>query len=148
VSILTAIVFEILEQITDRSYPTATVQFSTMLAYQAFAVARWGRTIGKGIFELEVVDIVTTKRPSVARSVRRALAMFGIPTLLFVVYVPLDLAELRIPDQVWAAITALWVAFGVFTLLYASARVAGKRALWDKVAGTMVRYRTTRTAAN
>ena len=40
-----------------------------------------------------------------------------------------------------------YVVCGAALLLYASARITGKRAVWDRVTGKMVRYRTTRPAS-
>ena len=147
VTVALQIVFALIRLFTKQSFHDTPIQFTAMIAYSALVTARWGRTIGKATFELEVVDVHTTQRPSLARSLRRALAMFGVPTVLTWINVPLDWGELHVPDQAWSAIIIVWVAIGVLTLFYASARVSGKRSIWDKFGGTMVRYRTTRTAA-
>jgi uncharacterized RDD family membrane protein YckC/tRNA A-37 threonylcarbamoyl transferase component Bud32 len=125
------------------------LQFVVMTAYFGFAHARWGRTIGKAIFELEVVDVVTTRKPSLAVSLRRAIIMFAIPIILGVLEIAVDVLtdDREVPDVISAGLTTLLAVLGGLALLYASARVSGKRAPWDRWCGTMVRYRTTRTAA-
>jgi hypothetical protein len=73
--------------------------------------------------------------------------MFGIPTLAVCLYASLDMLSLELPQVIAGSAVAIYGALGVLALFYASARTAGKRPLWDLIAGTMVRYRTTRTAA-
>jgi hypothetical protein len=147
VSIVVALFFAALERITGQAFHDDAVQFTLLLAYQAFATARWGRTIGKAIFELEVVDVTTTRRPSLARSTRRALAMFGLPALVTWINVPLEYLGLEPPSDLPGISVVAYGVIGFLALLYASARTAGKRTVWDRIGGTMVRYRTTRTAA-
>ena len=132
---------------TSQELADGPIQFSLMIAYEAFATARWGRTIGKGIFELEVVDVETTRTPSLARSTRRSLVMLGVPTLAMWLNVPLSYVDLELTNFIAGLFIAGYAAIGFLLLFYASARVAGKRPVWDRIAGTMVRYRTTRTAA-
>ena len=91
--------------------------------------------------------MITTKTPTLARSTRRALALFGVPTLALWANVPLDYIDRRISGTVTGVVVGAYLALGVMQLLYASTRIAGKRSLWDRFGGTMVRYRTTRTAA-
>ncbi|HLL22491.1 MAG TPA: protein kinase [Kofleriaceae bacterium] len=148
VGVLVGIVSSIFEAFTGIEYEGTPVVFSALIAYQSLAIARWGQTIGKAIFELEVVDIVSMRRPTLAASTRRALALLGPVTLLAWVLVPVEALELGLAKSILAAIVGVLCAAAVIILFHASARVAGKRAVWDKIAGTMVRYRTTRTAAN
>jgi hypothetical protein len=133
--------------VTDQELPDGLLQFSLFAVYLAVATARWGRTAGKAIFELEVVDIATTQRPSLARTTRRTLVMLGLPTLVAWISAPLDWFDRELPNWLSGAAIGGYIALGVLLLFYASARTAGKRPPWDRIAGTMVRYRTTRTAA-
>ena len=125
-----------------------------MLAlYQAVTTARWGRSPGKAVIELEVVDVNTADRPSFARALRRSLALYGPLIVLTWVSVGFTVAgiepgvEFPILKIVLAVAFTVFLVGGVIALLYASARGSGKRAVWDRVAGTMVRYRTTRAAS-
>ncbi len=116
-------------------------------AYQALAVARWGRTAGKAVFELEVVDITTLARPSRRVAIRRALALAGVPALASWTHEALRLAGLTRASELAGAVSILAILLGGCLLLHASLRVAGKRAVWDRLSGTMVRYRTHRSGA-
>ena len=120
------------------------VMLPAFAAYQALTIARWGRTAGKALLELEVVDVDTARRPSLASASRRALATYGPPWLALWTNDVFALAGIRLPNDASALLTAGLGAFAILALLYASARRAGKRAFWDRVAGTMVRYRTSR----
>jgi len=121
-----------------------TIQLPVFAAYQAIAIARWGRTFGKAVFELEVVDVGTTERPSLARATRRAIVMWGPPWLVLFTNDAFALVGIELARDVSALLAALLFATGILVLLHASARVAGKRAVWDRIAGTMVRYRMSR----
>jgi eukaryotic-like serine/threonine-protein kinase len=112
--------------------------------YTTLAIGRWGTTAGKALFELEVVSVTTSQRPTWKQAVRRQLLIgiwpisfafadqavehFGLP-------LPADLFDIL----VIAAVVAIALSF-----IHASLRVPGKRTPWDRLAGTMVRYRTTR----
>jgi hypothetical protein len=45
------------------------------------------------------------------------------------------------PTDIGALVMLGWALLCIVSLLYASARVHGKRAAWDRWANTMVRYR-------
>jgi hypothetical protein len=118
--------------------------FLVLAAYQTLALARWGRTAGKAIFELEVVDVRTLARPSRATALRRALAMLGLPALVVWAADALrSIGEDTAGNSV-AAATLVLVPLALLLLIHASLRVAGKRAPWDRLSGTLVRYRTPR----
>jgi hypothetical protein len=116
-----------------------------LFVYSTLAIARWKTTLGKAMMELEVVDIATGERPSLARAGRRALAIVAIPTALPWLGRALDTAGVRYVRELSAILAGIWVAFCVVNLAYAAARISGKRTIWDRIAGTMVRYRTRRT---
>jgi len=122
-----------------------TIQIPAFAAYQALAIARWGRTFGKALLELEVVDVETSARPALGNATRRALVMCGPPWLALWTNDAFALFGIEIARDISALLTGLLATAGILALLYASARVAGKRAVWDRIAGTMVRYRTSRT---
>ena len=124
------------------------VWFTVLALYLVLATARWGRTAGKAIFELEVVDVTTTERPRFRVALRRTLAMFGLPVVAMWTLLAADhLLATPIVGRIAVALIVFSIVTGVLLLFYASARVAAKRAWWDRYAGTIVRYRTTRTAA-
>jgi hypothetical protein len=145
--ILAALVGILVENIAGSEVYDEWALFASALAYHALLVRRWGRTIGKGIFELEVVDVDTLGRPSLARSTRRALVLYGFPIVAMMTLSGFAIAELELPMQITLVAFAVFVVSCIVLLGWASFRVAGKRALWDKWSGTMVRYRTARTAA-
>ena len=118
--------------------------FLVLAAYQTLALARWGRTAGKAIFELEVVDVRTLARPSRATALRRALAMLGLPALAVWAADALRSIGAATAGNTVAAVILVLVPLALLSLIHASLRVVGKRAPWDRLSGTMVRYRTPR----
>lgn len=111
-----------------------------MLAlYHAVATRRWGTTIGKALFELEVVTIATATRPPWGLAVRRALLLFALPILAEPLQIVLGSADLI--DDLGDIIQVGGMATVVVLLLHASLRMPGKRAPWDRGSRTMVRYR-------
>ena len=103
----------------------------------AVAIARWGTTAGKALLELEVVSVATSQRPTWKQAVLRECALAIAP-------VTLAWAELlpNAPKGLFSSLS--WIAVGILLLelLHSSLRVPGKRAIWDRASGTMVRYRT------
>jgi len=114
--------------------------FPLLALYQAFALRRWGTTIGKALFELEVVTTDTGTRPSTVTAVRRSLVLCALPILGAVLSIVTAVFELGATD-----IGGLVAGSSIFLLagllLHASLRTPGKRAPWDRYAGTVVRYR-------
>jgi hypothetical protein len=112
------------------------------LGYGTIAIGRWGTTGGKALFELELVTHATGLRPSWRRAALRELALVGPPVVGSLLWRTLGVAGapgwlqtgLRWLEAVYwiAAACALW---------HAAMRVPGKRAPWDRIAGTIVRYR-------
>ena len=110
--------------------------------YATILTARWGTTLGKALFELQVVEVETNARPSWRIAARRAAATLAFPIVLAV------LAELvrylhgpTILRQLVSALTILWFPLCAALLARAALRVPGKRAPWDLASGTVVRYR-------
>ena len=110
---------------------------------QALAVWRWGTTLGKALFELEIVDVETARRPTLRRALVRSLVLYGPVTAtdwLNVAARQLDVT----PMFVFSLLVAIAYVGGILALVHASLRVPGKRTPWDRIAGTMVRYRAAR----
>ncbi len=116
--------------------------FVALALVQAAGVARYGTTLGKALFELEVVG-VDGSRPTVAQSLRRALGLCGF--LIATSLLEWALAYFELPGRRPAEIL---LVFGIVVLggmlAWASLRTPGKRAAWDQLAGTIVRYRAQR----
>ena len=117
-------------------------------AYAVLTIGRWGTTAGMALFELEVVSVATGGRPSwrqaLAREATRMAAPIGLTAAARLA------AFLEAPDVVaWIldALATFSVPVLVLLLLHAALEVPGKRAPWDRVSGTMARYRTTRRGA-
>ncbi|MEO8549963.1 MAG: protein kinase [Kofleriaceae bacterium] len=106
--------------------------------YATVLLARFGTTPGKALLELEVVGIHDGRKPSLTRAFVREVTMFG-PTMLLSAlghYVAFGFDT----DIIVLAVFVLTV----LSLFVAAWRVPGKRAPWDRVAGTQVRYRVPR----
>jgi hypothetical protein len=99
-----------------------------------------GRTPGKAMLDLETVDARTGAPPRVSTIAIRTLAIGAIPAagaMLGAGSAPV-VGRLGIGD-----VTALLgIAIVVVLLVAASRWSANRRAVWDLVAGTMVRYRS------
>jgi hypothetical protein len=113
---------------------------------QLLAMARWRTTPGKALFELEVVQIGSGSRWRAA-----ALRIFVLYAGVVVV-AAIDIAQ-AVTDTVAGNVVVVIlevalraVAYGwpFVALIHAAMRVPGKRPPWDRVAGTIVRYRTGR----
>jgi hypothetical protein len=57
------------------------------------------------------------------------------------------LAHIDVPHDLFGILGAVSGIVMCLMLLHAALRVPGKRAPWDRAAGTVVRYRTTRGSA-
>ena len=124
-------------------------RFGFVLAagYRAFAIARWGTTAGKALLELEVVSFATSRRPALAQALRRELILFSFPVVFSWADYIVETVPLVIPEELFDVFVAISFVTFMVLLLHASLRVPGKRAVWDRAAGTMVRYRTGRGSA-
>ncbi|NVB85180.1 MAG: protein kinase [Kofleriaceae bacterium] len=126
----------------DRTIPVDSIGMTLLAVAQSLLFARFGTTGGYALFELEVANIETGKRPTLAQALRRTAFVFG-PILLFGWLDDL-LGALAVPDVIE---TANSVVFGVVCTLnivhlaYSSLRTPGKRTWWDRRARTIVRYR-------
>ncbi len=113
--------------------------FLALALYHVIATRRWGTTIGKSLFELEVVTIATATRPPWGLAVRRSLLLFALPILGGVVQAVLSSLDLR--DDIGEVILVVGMVVVGLLLVHASLNMPGKRTPWDRGSRTMVRYR-------
>jgi uncharacterized RDD family membrane protein YckC/predicted Ser/Thr protein kinase len=117
--------------------------FLVYVLYAIVLVARNGRTPGYWLFELEVVDAASGKKPSLARSAMRVVLPLALPVLG-------SLIEYLFPHRV-GSLTDVLVIGGCLippiALIWASLRSLNKQTIWDRVSHTLVRYRTRRSNA-
>jgi tRNA A-37 threonylcarbamoyl transferase component Bud32 len=119
-----------------------TTALPLLAAVELLGIALRGHTPGMAILELEVVDVVTHRRPSWGRAIVRELGIFGLP--LGAVYGDMALEHLAGVRNAGAVLIFGSILAGVAALAFAALRTTGKRALWDRLGGTMVRYRSQR----
>jgi hypothetical protein len=92
------------------------------------------------------VGVATLERPARAAALRRTLAMLGLPSLALWASGALQSLGLAEAGEIAEGVAAFaLIPLGIFALAHASLRIAGKRAPWDRLSGTMVRYRTPRS---
>jgi hypothetical protein len=97
------------------------------------------------LFELEVVALSTGQRPTWKQSFLRMMGLVGIPAVVaWTVELVHELTDL-FPNDLADLFTLGWFVLATLALLHAAARVQAKRSPWDRIAGTMVRYRAPRT---
>jgi hypothetical protein len=107
--------------------------------YAAILIGWKGTTAGKALFELEVISQTTGKKPTWGQALLRE-ALLIVPTVTLYI----SATYIKLPYN------ALGLASGVYTLLIfvnllvAAWRGPGKRAMWDRLSHTQVRYRPTR----
>jgi uncharacterized RDD family membrane protein YckC len=109
-------------------------------------VARTGRTPGKWLFELEVVDTATGQRPSLRRAAIRTVVPVALPLAVEIGKWALRISGHK-SGEVAEIVELVAGSAPPFALLWASLRSHSKRTIWDRLSGTMVRYRTRRTTA-
>jgi eukaryotic-like serine/threonine-protein kinase len=109
--------------------------YVTVFACSVLSITLFGTTPGKALFELQVVAIADGSKPTLTQAFVRQLTMYG-PTML----VSWATTQWR-----WDGIYAFGLAVVTVIVLFVSGlRVAGKRAPWDRISGTQVRYRAQR----
>ena len=118
------------------------VVYALFALYVIGCQTRWGRTLGAALFELEVVDIRTARKPNLATAIRRFAYLFTLPTIT-------GFSRFVLPHQgkamhIVQGVEALWFVLLFMNLNYAVHRTAGKRTWWDRRSHTMVRYRMKR----
>jgi uncharacterized RDD family membrane protein YckC len=144
-SLITAIIVLPVRAIFTRSFDGNLGPF-ILLCYALYAtalIARNSRTPGQWLFELEVVDARSGKKPTLGRSAIRV----GLPVAL-----PLlgQLLEYLLPHRL-NGMAEILVAGGCalppLAMIWATLRSLNKQTLWDRASHTLVRYRTRRTNA-
>ncbi len=111
---------------------------AVLFVYTIVTTVRWGATGGEALLELEVVAVATEARPRLPAVFVRQIIIFG-PVLACVI-LPID----RLPRLVYVPTLILAVGFPALGLFHAAWQIAGKRPVWDRLAGTQVRYRAAR----
>ena len=118
-----------------------------IFAFGAFTfvlLARYGRTAGQALFELEVTDVATGTRPRKWQAAIRVLLPLAAPLIALAFTLVAKMfgsSGARVASDV---ISFAWFLVPI-AMIYASLRVPGKRTIWDRASGTMVRYRMRHT---
>lgn len=112
-----------------------TLGNGVLLAYTTLSLARWGTTAGKAILELQVVSIATGGKPTLPQAFVREITLYG-PTIV----ASLTARALGLD----AIVPVIGGTLTMLALFVAAWRVPGKRAFWDRLSGTQVRYRVPR----
>ena len=115
------------------------------LVYAGLAIARWGTTGGKAVFELEVVAIATGKRPSWQRALQREAILVAAPAVWSIAeHLQKAFAPHVLPTDLFSILGVTSMVVLIVHLMYSAVRTPGKRTYWDRASGTQVRYRATR----
>jgi RDD family len=101
-----------------------------------------GTTPGKVVFELEVVDVATGRAPRPRAALARTLVLYA-----GMLVVGWGEHFVTLPNWVGFVLYLLTYGLPLFALVRASLRVAGKRTPWDRIAGTIVHYKSARQLA-
>ena len=121
--------------------PMGLIGIPVLAVLETLLVGRWGTTLGGALFELQIVDVDTGRRPSWRAAIKREAIKFGpfiAAEALANALGPLHIPAIKLIFSIlWAVIGVMWMV----NVLYASLRVPGKRTQWDRRSGTIVRYR-------
>ncbi|HEY0988614.1 MAG TPA: protein kinase [Kofleriaceae bacterium] len=115
-------------------------------AMSTLLIARNGRTLGQWLFELEVVDVATGEKPSPGRAAIRVVLPIALPCATTLFKFAIGVFDYQL-DGVVSVVLGGTVVIAPIALVWASLRSVSKQTFWDKLSGTMVRYRTRRTPA-
>lgn len=132
--------------IVDSDFDGNLPVFGVLYFYFVLATARWGRTVGQALLEIEVVDIATGARPRLGQAFGRTSIVMAIPIGGFLASFIVGRFGLELVGLVDLG---LFIAFALLvpvSMMWASLRAPGKRTLWDRWTRTMVRYRTRRSS--
>ncbi|MCE9578432.1 MAG: protein kinase [Deltaproteobacteria bacterium] len=132
---LTALVANVLPTVEENA-----ILWGTVLVFMPLAIARWGRTLGRALLEIEVVSVTTGRPPTWRRAMLRTLAEYGVPALMTVFANDNERHGQGVEITVGIAL-GLTTLGPIVALAYASWLRPDKRTFWDRAAGTMVRYR-------
>jgi hypothetical protein len=131
---------------THREVSFDALFFLAYLLGATVLLARKGWTPGKWLFELEVVDTATGQRPPWRRAAIRTAVPIALPLAGSIINWSSRMSGHR-GNEVAEALSILSSCAPPVALLWASLRSHGKLTIWDRLSGTMVRYRTRRTTA-
>ncbi len=131
----------------DRPTPFGLIGLPLVAVLSIVGIARWGTTPGKALFELEVASVATGGRPTWRQAIARTALLGAGPIGLAIVSRLLVLVGWMGPNDLFELIGFGLVIVLALAVAHASLRVPGKRTPWDRVAGTIVRYRTGRRSA-
>jgi hypothetical protein len=102
--------------------------------------ARWGITVGRALFDIEVVSIETGRPPSPGAALVRWLVE-TVPMLVGVfISSAAGAAGHTVLSQFGLAVAAAGCLYAFVALGVTALRASDKRTLWDRASGTMVRY--------
>jgi uncharacterized RDD family membrane protein YckC len=137
----------LVEVLTSRHTPdTSALVFAIYAAGAIALTARTGRTPGKWLFELEVVDVVTGAPPTLGRAAIRVLLPILVPLVVGAIKFVVELEGYKL-RKIVDALDVVVFLLAPLALLWASLRSVSKQTIWDRLSRTMVRYRTRRTTA-
>ena len=111
--------------------------------YAAALTARNGRTPGQWLFELEVVDATTGKKPTLGR----AALHVALPGALPVIASALEALTHHQLDTLTDVLMIVGCALVPLAMIWGTLRSLNKQTFWDRASHTLVRYRTRRTNA-
>jgi serine/threonine-protein kinase len=114
---------------------------AVVMAIYTLGLARWGRTPGMALLELEVVAVATSARPSWLRALARSGALFGTMIVGDTIEAIGNATATDLVHDIGSAIDAVGALGPPLMLVFATWLGPNKRAPWDRLAGTMVRYR-------
>lgn len=110
-------------------------------AYVVTCHVFWGRTLGKRLLELEIVS-ADGRRPQFSYAATRIATKWG----LFVLTTVALFVDQHIigngPSDLWSIPFTAAVTLPIFAGIFAAWRSPRKRTVWDRLAGTEVRYAT------
>lgn len=121
--------------------------FSLALLYTIAAHGRWGQTLGKAALEIEVVSTDNRRRPGLVAAALRALVQLG---PMYVATGAFWFAQtVYTGNKALSLLTGILLAISVLAIPIEGALAAWmtphKRAVWDRISHTMVRYRGTQS---
>jgi hypothetical protein len=127
----------------DRDIPMGPIAMTGLSILALFLIVRWGTTPGAALFELEVIDVRTGKRPGWRPAILRVLWSYG----PIVVLAWLEVAAVKwhgpeVVTDLTKVASVAWMILILVRLIHASLRVPGKRTPWDLRSDTMMRYRS------
>jgi uncharacterized RDD family membrane protein YckC/predicted Ser/Thr protein kinase len=110
------------------------------LPYQIVTIGRWGATLGQRLVGLEVVVRDRRRGTGAWRATIRTLVWWGPVVTLLAISDMFEVAGYRFWEQGFSIAAVALGVIEVLHLAWVSWRSASGRTLWDRAAGTQVRY--------